>query len=71
MRLDDGFHRRAAAAVAAMMRQPELRAAVSGGVEEFFGKYPGLERTRESEAFIASLIIERLSVEDQETQKVA
>lgn len=76
--LDDEFFRKAEIALRTLDAQPQLAAAVQAEVDLFFGRYPALQRTRPAEAFITSLVIERLSTAagsqpaaQPKTQKVA
>lgn len=57
----DEFWTRAEQAIRALDAQPELAAAVQVEVDAFYERHRGLARTRMGEAFIASLVIEKLS----------
>lgn len=75
MNLDDEFFRKAEIALRTLDAQPELAAAVQADVDAFFARYPALHRTRVAEAFIAGLVIDRLSSpadsQSAQPQKVA
>lgn len=55
------FWMRAEQAVRVLNARPEIAATVQAEVDEFYARHAGLERTRLGEAFIAALVIERLS----------
>lgn len=59
--LSSDMEAKAAVAVLALGTQPALAAEVETEVAGFFARHPGLERTPLTEAFITSLVLERLS----------
>lgn len=74
---DEAFWSRVEMAVRKLDERPELAAAIQSEVDAFFAKHPAILRTRTAEAFISSLVIERLSAPADsqsaptQTQKVA
>ncbi len=70
------FHGKAEQALRHFRGQPALQAAVTAETDAFFARYPEIERTELTAAFIGSLVLEKLSIpadsqSAQPTQKVA
>lgn len=69
--LPEDFWARAEKAAVVVNAQPGLAAAVVAEVNGFFVRYPNLQRTEFTAAFITALVIERLSTTAADSQSAA
>ena len=62
------FHDRAAQALRHFRAKPDLQAAVQSETDAFFARFPEVERTELTAAFIRSLVMDRLSINPADSQ---